>query len=269
MIKINKYLYIHFTALLLFAVCYINRNLDILAVNYTVIFLHELAHTAAACVIGLKPSHITFLPFGVNLKLKNNIVFSLADEIILYFAGPLFNVLAALLCIPFLKYHFIMLFYRCNIVLFLFNMIPILPMDGAIIIKKIFTQILGSKKAEIILKAISAVFIISLLILEILLYFYKGFDFSVLFMIIFLTANIFTNKEKYYMDFVKELMFYKSKSNFKIKKAKSYVIKESADYRSVAKNFAKGYYYIIFKENNQGGIKEILTERDIIEKILK
>ena len=43
----------------------------------------------------------------------------------------------------------------------------------------------------------------------------NNFNFTILFAVIFLTGNIFTNKEKYYIDFTKELMFYKSKDKKK------------------------------------------------------
>ena len=50
-----------------------------LCVTYAVMILHELAHCLAA-VCTDKISHIDFYPFGVNLKLKNKFVYSLADE---------------------------------------------------------------------------------------------------------------------------------------------------------------------------------------------
>ena len=73
MIKISKGIYIHFLTVLLFIFCYINRKLEILAISYISIFVHEIAHLTAAIAIGLLPSRIIFLPFGVNLKLKNTI----------------------------------------------------------------------------------------------------------------------------------------------------------------------------------------------------
>lgn len=269
MIKINRYLYIHFTTLCLFAVCYINRNLGMLALNYLTIFLHELAHTVSACIIGLRPQKIIFFPFGVNLKLKNNILYSLSDEIILYLSGPLFNITAAFCCLPFLKNSFVYLFYRCNLCLFLFNIIPIMPMDGAVVFKKIISRGIGIEKAEFVLKIISVLFVILLIGIEFFMYSVNGVDFSAFFMIIFLTANIFTNKEKYHMDFLKELMFFKSKNNFKVKKVRSYAIKEDTDYKKLVRRFAQGYYYIIYKENRNGEIRDILTERQIIEQLLQ
>mgnify|MGYP003299684180 CR=1 FL=1 len=86
---------------------------------------------------------------------------------------------------------------------------------------------------------------------------------------IFLTGNIFTNKEKYHIDLTKELMYYKKKDNKKIKKVKGYMIKEDANLKELIKNFSCGSHYVIFKENKSGEIDKILTERQIIEEILK
>ncbi|MBO5060698.1 MAG: site-2 protease family protein [Clostridia bacterium] len=270
MIKIGQFLYIHFTVIFLFAVCYFNRNLEILLISYATILLHELAHLAAAVIIGLKPSHIAMLPFGVNLKLKNSLVYSIADEILLYLSGPLFNIIMALFLIPMLRYgRFFQFLYYNNLALFLFNILPILPMDGGVVLKKILARKIGYRQSEKLLRMISAVLILFLIILQIYLVFKSKFNFSVLFAVIFLTGNLFTNKEKYYLDFAKELIFYKNKSQPQIKKVKGYLIKETASYRELAKNFSQGSHYIIFKENNHGKITSVLTEREIIEEILK
>lgn len=269
MIKINKFIYIHFTTLILLAVGYINRNLEILLISYSVIFLHELAHLLAAILIGLKPAHIVFFPFGVNLKLKNSLVYSLADEIMLYISGPLLNIILALFCI-FIHRHnkYTELFYYNNICHFTFNLLPILPMDGGVILKKILSRAIGSNGAEKALKITSVLLITILVLFEGILLIKSKFNFSILVATIFLTGNIFTNKQKYHIDFTKELLFYKKKDKKKIKKVKTYLMKENGNYKDVVKNFAPGRHYIVFKENHEGRVREILTEREIIEKIL-
>lgn len=80
MIKITKYLRVNVLTITLFVFCIIFNKVDMLCVTYAVMILHELAHCLAAVCIGLKISHIDFYPFGVNLKLKNKLVYSLADE---------------------------------------------------------------------------------------------------------------------------------------------------------------------------------------------
>lgn len=270
MIRILGGIYVHFTTVLLFVFCYINRRLETVILSYGAVFLHEIAHLIAALIIGLKPSHIILFPFGTNLKLKNSIVYSLSEEILLYLSGPLLNIVLCLFCLPFLhKNNYIQFFYYNNLGLFIFNLLPILPMDGGIVLKKILTRKVGSRRAENILKAISVFLIVLLMTLEIYLLWKNNFNFTILFAVIFLTGNIFTNREKYHIDFTKELMFYKNKDKKKIKKVKGYMIKNDANLKELAKNFSCGSNYIIFKENKTGKIDKILTEREIIEEILK
>lgn len=268
MIKISKGLYIHFLTIILFVLCYINRKLEILAISYFSIFLHEIAHLIAAIMIGLAPSKIVFFPFGVNLKLKNNIINSLSDEIILYLSGPLLSVILAILSIFYLKNQYIRLFYYNNIGLFIFNILPILPMDGGILIKKILCAGVGYRKSKKILNFTSFILITVLITIQIYMLYKNKFNFSILLITIFLIGNIFTNKEKYNIEFTRELMFYKQKDRNKIKKVKAYQIKCDANYKELAKEFSRCNHYIIFKENKKGEIREILTERNIIEEIL-
>jgi len=268
MIKITKGIYIHFLTVLLFVFCYINRKLEILVISYLSIFLHELAHLLAALIIGLIPGRIVFLPFGVNLKLKNSIVGSLSDEIILYLSGPLFSVIFALFCLFFAENHYFKLLYYNNIGLFLFNILPILPMDGGVIIKKILSARVGYRKSEKILKITSFILISFLIIVELFLLFKNNFNFSILLITIFITGNIFTNKEKYNLELTRELMYYKQKDEKEIKKIKGYQIKWNANYKELIKDFSRSNHYLIFKENKKGEIEEILTERHIIEEIL-
>ena len=101
--------------------------------------------------IGLKISHIDFHPFGVNLKLKNKLVYSLADEMILYFSGPFCNILFALIAmIVYSRYpnESVKFFYISNTMLFCMNMIPSVPLDGGILLKKIIAYRLGYNSAN-------------------------------------------------------------------------------------------------------------------------
>lgn len=269
MIKLSNWIYIHFTTILLFVLCYITRKLEILFISYSLVFLHELAHLSAALCIGLKPCRIVFFPFGVNLKLKNSIIGALSDEIILYISGPLLNAVLAILSLFFNKNQYFNIFYYNNLGLFLFNILPILPMDGGILMKKILSARVGYRKSESILKYTSVVLILFLILIQCYLLIKNKFNFSILLAVIFLTGNVFTNKEKYNLEFTRELMFYKTKDRKQIRKVSGYQIKWDTNYKELAKEFSRSNHYIIFKEDKNGKIKEILTEKHIIEEILK
>lgn len=269
MIKLGSMLYIHFTAVLLFVLCWINRQLGVLAVSYTAVLLHETAHLAAALAIGLKPDRIIFFPFGVNLRLKNRIVCSLAEEIILYVSGPLSNIIMALLALPFAENDGPWrMFYINNIALFTFNILPILPMDGGMILKRILTYAVGSRTAIILQKCVSSVLILILCTAEAYAVYAGKINYSMLFAMLFLTGNLFTNKEKYYTDFMHELMFYKNKENFKYKRARTYIIKNGESLRRLAEHFAPGRYHIVFCQNSEGKIDRLMTEGEVLDEIL-
>ena len=267
MIKIAKGIYIHFSTVLLFIFCYINRTLETLAISYSLIFLHEMAHFCAALFIGLTPHYIAFFPFGVNLKLKNNIIGSLSDEVILYLSGPLLNAFLAFISLFFADNKYFFQFYYQNLGLFIFNILPIIPMDGGILTKKILVSRVGHNSSERILKCTSTILIL-FLITELYLLYINKFNFSILIATIFLLGNIFTTKEKYNLELTRELMFYKQKDKKKIKRVKGYQIKWDANYKELIKNFSRSNNYIIFKEDKNGKISEILTETHIIDSIL-
>lgn len=263
MIKITRHLYIHPLTVFLFAACYIIRCLDFMFLCYAIIVIHELAHLCAALFIGLIPSKIVIYPFGVNLKLKNKIIYTLSDEIILYAAGPFANIVIAAALLPYIKNNFIYNIYIQNIAFFVLNMLPVLPLDGGIIAKKILTRLLGSKKALLIIKIVSLIITVILAMFGIYLASVKSF--SVCLIVIFLICNIFTSEEKYNVDFVKELIFYKEK-NKRLKKVKS-VIMESTP-KKTAELFSPDAYYIVYDINSEGKIENILTETEVMEQLI-
>ena len=238
-------------------------------VSYLSIFLHEIAHLISAILIGLIPSKIIFFPFGVNLRLKNNIIGSLSDEIILYLSGPLFSAILALICLNIKNVDYARVFYYNNLGLFIFNILPILPMDGGIIANEMLTNRVGQRKSALILKILSASLVLILFLIQTYLIYKNNFNFTILLVSIFLIGNIFTNKEKYNLELNKQLMFYKKKNKKNIKKVKGYQIKFDTNYRELIKEFSHSNYYIIFKENKEGKISDILTEQEIIEEIIK
>lgn len=76
MIRITKYFKIHILTVILAIICLFSGYIKYFLIVYSAMLLHETAHLVAALWIGLRVSHITLYPFGVNLKLKINGIFS-------------------------------------------------------------------------------------------------------------------------------------------------------------------------------------------------
>lgn len=269
LLKICKWLYINPLLLALVALCYITRQLETLLITYFIMLCHELAHLAAAIFIGLKPSYIALHPFGVNLRLKNKIVCSLSDEIILYSAGPLLNIAFALAAAIFYKYSRsanVFDFYIKNICLFALNMLPVLPLDGGVILKKIIMYKKGFKYAQNVMTAVSVILICALLAAGAYFVYANNMNPSILILTIFMAGNIFTQREKYNIDFIREIIFYKNK-NYKNKPVKIYAVSSSESYSDISLKFDMQNFYIVFFIKAGGEIDDILTETEILNRL--
>lgn len=268
MIKFGK-VYINPITIAMLAVCYITRRLEMFYIVYGVMTLHELSHLLAAKMIGLRAAYIAFHPFGVNLKLKNKLICRLSDEIILYFAGPLCNIVlacAALLMFRFYPNPWLRFFYGSNIMLFVMNMLPVVPLDGGMVLKKLLMYRVGYKAAGRVMTAVSVLLGTALFVLGAYVLYVTQFNYSVLFISVFLLGNAFTQKEKYNVDYVKELMFYKDK---RTKRVRHCIESITEDYRRIAKNFNLNAYSVVYFLSDKGKIEKIMTETEIIDKILE
>lgn len=136
-------------------------------------FVHEIGHIIAGLILKQKPEKIEIMPFGfsVSFCFDNKI-----KEIFVTLAGPITSfALAALGNNIDLIYISTQEAVYSNILIFLFNMLPIYPLDGGRIIKGILHIILGEIKSEILINKISKITIIILTIISsIAIYYYKN-----------------------------------------------------------------------------------------------
>jgi len=251
---------VHFLTIAMFITFILNGHITELIYSYLSMLLHETAHLVAAKSIGLCVSHMALYPFGVNLKLKNKIVANLSDEIILYMSGPAMNLLLAFFAVLAGKDYL----YYINIILFTINLLPVSPLDGGGILKGILSSKLGTIRAAKIMRVISAILSIMLIAVGVYTVYITGYNYSVLLLAVFVMGNVFTQREKYNMEYVRELMYYREKPVTKIRLSAAY---SDEDERDIAKKFMPGAYSIVCELDRDGKINRFRTETEIIEKI--
>ena len=98
-------------------------------ITYLFIIMHELSHMITALLLKIDIKEIVLLPFGVTAKYAGKI--TAIKDLAISLAGPLASLLFAI------AYHS-KLYFRINILIALFNLIPIYPLDGGRILKTIF-----------------------------------------------------------------------------------------------------------------------------------
>ncbi len=271
MIRICRSVYISPLTIVLFVLCWLNRTLGSAALAYAIMTVHELFHLAAAKLLGLGVSYIALQPFGLNLKLKNKYLLTFSDEVILYLAGPLANILMALTASALATMGFerarLDYFYTYNLALFAMNMLPVLPLDGGVVLKKLLAYKLGAKRALFVMRAATCFFIGLFLFAAIYTVNTDGVNYSLICMVIFLTGNLLTQKEKYNTDFLKELVYGKSKTLCG-RRAVIRVAREGEDLRRRAAEFAVGTYTVLLIVDDTGAVKDVITEQQVIHEII-
>lgn len=137
---------------------------------------HEFSHFFVAKKLGYYPKKIKLNFFGAALEGDDD--FAPNDEIKIIFAGPFFNFCFIIFCyLSFWfnpeSYEFLYDILYANWALFLFNILPIFPLDFGRIILLYFSKKRARNKALILIKKISVAFIICLFCLFLVSSFYE------------------------------------------------------------------------------------------------
>ncbi len=172
-IKINLKIFIFIIIFLL------TRQIEIYSLLMLFAFLHELGHLVVGLMLKFKPQALSINPLGISIKFKINIddynhkinkANKLAlKKIIIAFAGPAVNFIIAILFLINkidlwgIKNDIIV---YSNILIGVFNLIPIYPLDGGRILKNVIHIIKGLEDSRTYIITISNVSIIILTMLS-------------------------------------------------------------------------------------------------------
>ena len=218
--------------------------------TFIIIILHETGHIIFLKYFQITITKLTIYPFGGLIKTNKLINFSPLKELLISIGGIL-NQLNLYLIFYFLyKYSFINtytynLFLSINTSLILFNIIPIYPLDGYIILNSIFNIYIPYLKSNILS------LIISIITLVIFILYSYNCKINSIFVISFLLYKLYNYLKEYkyiHNKFLLERMIYDIPYNKII-----YKYKYSPYYLKLSK-----YYYFNYK-----------SEKEVIDNIYK
>lgn len=145
-----------FIFLLLF---YFTRQIEIYVIMIFFAVVHELGHLLMGLMLKMKPERIELMPFGLSISFKVNVqdinkkrgngnqqVFK---EILVASAGPLTNLIILIFTYVFFgNSNFSSLVIYANLLILIFNLLPIYPLDGGRILNGILHILFGRLEAR-------------------------------------------------------------------------------------------------------------------------
>lgn len=192
-----------------FILFYLTKQIKLYATIMILCIIHELGHVLMGLILGLKIEKIEIMPMGLsvsfklkiedfNKKIQKGSVLQL-KKIAIAIAGPLTNLIMLLIVlntnINFKIVSNEILAYA-NILIMLFNLLPIYPLDGGRIFKELIQIFEGSIKAKIYIRKISkAVVIILTMLASIGILYLKNI--AIFFIIIYLWIIVIKENKQY------------------------------------------------------------------------
>lgn len=198
-----------------------------------IILFHELGHILGAIYYKWNISKIVILPFGGITIFNEKINKPLKEQFIITILGPIFQIILSF----FITNQNI---YNYHLILLIFNLLPIIPLDGSKLLNIILNKIFPFRISKIISIVISFVAIILILTIKLSLI-------NILILLFLIIKNI------------KEIIDYKYLINKFI--LERYTYNFNFNKRKIINNYKNMYmehYHIIFINNHYYTEKEVL-----------
>lgn len=158
-----------------FILFYLTKQIKLYATIMVLCIIHELGHVVMGLIMGLKIEKIEIMPLGLSVSFKLNIddynkkikkgnILQL-KKVAIAIAGPLTNLVMLLIFLNTninLKIVSNEVIAYANILIILFNLLPIYPLDGGRILKELIHIFEGSIKSKIYIRKVSKAVIIAL-----------------------------------------------------------------------------------------------------------
>ena len=210
-IKINLQIF------LFIIVFMITHQIEIYAWIMLFAFIHELGHMIAGLILRLKPETLSVMPFGISIRFKTYEYKKLIKikKILIAIAGPVTNLVICIVAsILHINDETKQLIIYSNILIALFNLIPLYPLDGGRILKGIIMLKHEEIKADKIVNKISNILIIFLTAITSIGILYLK-NLSIVFVLIYLWIIVINENKKYNLKRKLYKIYYSSDKNIK------------------------------------------------------
>ena len=209
-----------------------------------IILFHELGHIITSLFFKWKIDRVVILPFGGLTLFNEKINRPIIEEFLIAIMGPIFQIIGYLILNRIINNNY---FYEYNIIILLFNLIPIYPLDGSKIINCFF-NIFFNFRISFYMTIYLSFLIIFIFMIFIVFNYFNFFFFVIIFFLGYKVILEYLNYPNIYNKFLFERYLY----NFNFSKVK---------YIDNINKMYKGKRHLIRENKFWKTEKEILRKR--------
>ena len=264
-VKINLKPCVRF-ALALFVWALLFSFKSIFAVGLAVL-LHECAHLLMCVALKVRVVGMTPLPWG--LTISTPLIYDIKSQLLISASGPACNfvilaVCAALRTVSGISGDYFELFMLANLADGLLNLLPVLPLDGGIILKSRLCAVYGLAGGFLKSMRITAFAGAVIFVIGIQIFLVTGYNFSYAAAGLFVLVNL-RHERELLMCIKKRIYTGEIKSASKIK----YICVDSSCHALCLANLISCNHTLIFLVNDNGRFAGELTQEELIKKLLQ
>lgn len=153
-----KIIKINFVTIYFLLILFLCGYLKIGLIIFLIVIIHELGHVFFALLFHYKILNITIYPFGGITKINKDLNTPIYKELLIASGGVIFQLILFLIInyLP-LSIYFKSNFIKYNFSILFFNLLPIIPLDGSVILNSFLNMIFSYKKSYYIYFFISVI----------------------------------------------------------------------------------------------------------------
>lgn len=193
-IKLREKISFSFPAVALFALSLLLDKTGGITACFISAALHEVGHLFAMELSGYPAEKIKIRIFGGEIVKKNQISKPLSKELFIIYGGIISNLLFAFTfggLYYFLNNDFLKLLCFTNLGLGFFNLMPACTIDGGMGLEMLLSNFFGADFAAKAINVLTVLLIIPIFTLGFIVLFNSPYNFSLLFIGIYLTMSLF------------------------------------------------------------------------------
>lgn len=146
--------------------------------------IHECGHLIAMCICHIKPSAIRLRLF--DIVIESDTMRDQSADFFITLAGPAVNLLCA--CV---FYYISKTLFISNLVIGLFNLLPVLTFDGGHAVEIILSQRFSVRTCNIVLKSLTFIVLLPMFTMGVMVLFESTYNYSLLLISLYLVAILF------------------------------------------------------------------------------